>query len=57
MAAPHAAGLGLYLLGLTPNQSPSALCAQIKSLTTKDKVQLGAIDAETIDDVIYNGIA
>ncbi|KAF1809990.1 subtilisin-like protein [Eremomyces bilateralis CBS 781.70] len=57
MATPHIAGLAAYLLGITPGLAPGALCERIKSLATKDVVELGDIDRfPTTRDVAYNGL-
>lgn len=57
MAAPHAAGLGAYLLGLEGERSPDALCSRIRELATRGAITDPLIvpGLITTNRIAYNG--
>lgn len=53
MASPHIAGLGAYLLALEGTRTPSALCARIQSLSTKNVI--ASAGSGSPNYLAYNG--
>lgn len=57
MASPHIAGLAAYMLGMSPNMDPIALCQKMKDNAHKDLIMNLPKNVTTANLIAYNAIA